>query len=422
MTIKIGQHSRLMKKVRTESRAAYINKIFLDKITESLPQYIFWKDRNSVYLGCNKNFSDLLGLSSPEDIVGKTDYDLNWQSTGYTAEIFQEGDRKTLAGEFVTNQEEILALPNGKKLITIVSKSPIIDEGEAIGIVGYFTDITEVRKAEERERKALADAVEERIRAQSEEELRKAVTVITGSIVHDLRTPIATVNVIGGNMNKFFPELIEGYKKAVEANLIENPIRVKVLSVLECSGDTLRSASANMTDYIDHSLKTLSKTLVNDLSEEDLTECSMGQCIRETLNGYPFGANESQLIQVDYEHDFHFMGNSVMMVRVLTNLIKNSLYQIGENQRGEILIRMQREEDHNLLFVKDTAGGVPSELIPMLFEGYKTTKKEGSGVGLASCRKTVSDFGGKIECQSSYGDYIEFVMTFPIIRHCNSHK
>lgn len=75
-------------------------------------------------MGCNKNFSDLLGLCSPEEIVGKTDYDLNWQSTGHTAEAFQEGDRKTLAGDVIINQEEILALPNGKRLIIITLDLP----------------------------------------------------------------------------------------------------------------------------------------------------------------------------------------------------------------------------------------------------------------------------------------------------------
>ncbi|NKB46887.1 MAG: PAS domain-containing protein [Legionellales bacterium] len=417
MTTKVGQYNQLMEKVQSKSRVAYINKVFLDKITESLPQYIFWKDRNSVYLGCNKNFSDLVGLSSPEAIVGKTDYDLNWQSTGHTAETFQEGDRKTLAGDVITNQEEILALPNGKKLITIVSKSPIIDEGEAIGIVGYFTDITEVRKAEERERQTIAKMVEERMKAKSEEELRAAIMVITGSIVHDLRTPITTVNLVGGNMNKFLPEIIAGYKKAVDAGLLEDPLKSQILSNLENSGHTLKSVSMNMNDYIDHSLKTLSKTLVKDLTQEDLTKCSMERCIRETMARYPFEADELQRIEVDYDNDFHFMGNTIMMIRVLTNLIKNSLYQINKNQKGDILIRMERRLEHNVLFVKDTAGGIPDEFISTLFEGYQTTKKDGTGVGLAFCQKAINDFGGKIECQSNHDDYIEFIITFSKVNH-----
>jgi two-component system, OmpR family, aerobic respiration control sensor histidine kinase ArcB len=127
----------------------YINAVFLKKITESLPQYIFWKDENSIYLGCNQNFAKLVGLNSPQEIIGKTDYDLNWQSTGHTAEAFREGDKETLAGKFLTNQEEILVLPGGKRVITLVSKQPILDKGKSIGIVGYFTDITGLRKAED---------------------------------------------------------------------------------------------------------------------------------------------------------------------------------------------------------------------------------------------------------------------------------
>ena len=53
---------------------AYIVEVFLKNITRSLPNYIFWKNEKSVYLGCNENFARLVGLSRPEDIVGKTDH------------------------------------------------------------------------------------------------------------------------------------------------------------------------------------------------------------------------------------------------------------------------------------------------------------------------------------------------------------
>ena len=106
---------------------AYIVEVFLKNITQSLPNYIFWKDAQSVYLGCNLNFAHLIGLNTPEEIIGKTDKDLNWQPAGHSAEEFQQGDKETLNGHPLTNQEEILALPNGKKLITLVSKLPIID-------------------------------------------------------------------------------------------------------------------------------------------------------------------------------------------------------------------------------------------------------------------------------------------------------
>ena len=50
-----------------------------NSIIDNLPNYfIFWKDRNSVFLGCNKAFALSANLNSPADIIGKTDYDLPW--------------------------------------------------------------------------------------------------------------------------------------------------------------------------------------------------------------------------------------------------------------------------------------------------------------------------------------------------------
>ena len=77
--------------LKDDDDQTHIFEVFLRNITRSLPQYIFWKNQKSVYLGCNENFARLVGLSRPEEIVGKTDQDLNWQPTGHSAEDFPTG-------------------------------------------------------------------------------------------------------------------------------------------------------------------------------------------------------------------------------------------------------------------------------------------------------------------------------------------
>jgi PAS domain-containing protein len=58
-----------------------------------LPIYVFWKDRNLVFQGCNIGFANYIGLSSPAEIVGKTDFDL---ADRETAEHFREIDMKVI--------------------------------------------------------------------------------------------------------------------------------------------------------------------------------------------------------------------------------------------------------------------------------------------------------------------------------------
>ena len=76
-----------------------------------------------------------------------------------------------------------------------------------------------------------------------------------------------------------------------------------------------------------------------------------------------------------------------------------------------------KSRDFNLITVKDTAGGASPEVIDKLFSGYFTTKKNGTGIGLSFCKKTMKNFGGDITCHNVYGKYIEFVLSFPKIKN-----
>ena len=66
----------------------------LQLVMDNIPQHIFWKDTRSVYLGCNSNFAQVAGLSSPSEIVGKTDYDLPWKKE--ETEFFRAVDRRVM--------------------------------------------------------------------------------------------------------------------------------------------------------------------------------------------------------------------------------------------------------------------------------------------------------------------------------------
>jgi signal transduction histidine kinase len=67
----------------------------------------------------------------------------------------------------------------------------------------------------------------------------------------------------------------------------------------------------------------------------------------------------------------------------------------------------------NSLRFKDTAGGAAPEIVEHLFDGYVTTKGDGTGIGWAFCKLIMQSFGGDIICHSLEGESIEFVPTFP---------
>ena len=130
------------------------NQAMLKHILDSVPQFIFWKDRNSVYLGCNQTFATVAGLNSPDQIVGKTDFDLPWLKE--ESEAYRADDQYVMSNNIeklhiIEQQKQI----DGKRLWIDTSKVPLLDEqGKVYGILGIFDDITERRQAE----KALLDS------------------------------------------------------------------------------------------------------------------------------------------------------------------------------------------------------------------------------------------------------------------------
>lgn len=132
-------------------------------VMDNIPQHIFWKDRNSVYLGCNKNFAEDAGLTDPASIVGKTDYDMPWKKE--EADFFRGYDRRVMEGNVpILHIIEPQLQADGREAWLDTSKIPIHDaKGNVVGILGTYEDITERRLLEvekENARKALEEVYE----------------------------------------------------------------------------------------------------------------------------------------------------------------------------------------------------------------------------------------------------------------------
>jgi PAS domain S-box-containing protein len=114
-------------------------------LLENLPQKIFLKDRNSVYISCNENYAGDLKIKAP-DIAGKTDYDF------YPKELAEKyrADDKRIMEENKTEEFEEEYLQEGEKRWVHTVKTPVKGPHcNLIGILGIFWDITERKRAEQ---------------------------------------------------------------------------------------------------------------------------------------------------------------------------------------------------------------------------------------------------------------------------------
>ena len=127
-----------------------------NSVLSNVPASIFWKDRNSVFLGVNERFVQDAGLGSSQEIIGKTDYDLAW--TREQADFYRACDRTVMeTGEAMLDIEESQRRSNGEKVELITNKVPLRDEqGRVIGLLGIYMDITRRKLAETTLRKSEA--------------------------------------------------------------------------------------------------------------------------------------------------------------------------------------------------------------------------------------------------------------------------
>jgi diguanylate cyclase (GGDEF)-like protein/PAS domain S-box-containing protein len=130
----------------------------LQLVLDNIPQHIFWKDTNSVFLGCNRNWAEAAQIGSPAAVIGKTDFDL--LDDQRAAEKYREQDRRIMA----SGKAELHMVETKQKTAEgedatwlDVNKIPIHDsDGKVIGILSTVEDITPRMKSQEALRQAEA--------------------------------------------------------------------------------------------------------------------------------------------------------------------------------------------------------------------------------------------------------------------------
>lgn len=390
----------------TEKKITDYNKVVLDNI----PHKIFLKDKNSVYLLCNKNFAKNLNMDL-DDIIGKTDYDLYPKEL---AEKYRKDDKRIME----SNDIEEKYVQNGVESIIHAVKTSVKDEkGDIVGILGILNDFTEFKRVLElrgsvREHEDLIEIARLRGLTYYTENLEKMVEARTRQlsaqmhelersnieldeytfvVSHDLKAPLRTITA-------FSEFLLEDY-----------------MDKLDETGQGYLNRIINASTRMDR--------LINDL----LTLSRIGRKYTETelvdLNELVEEAESDFEAQIRKRGAEILVGElpkvrtqRVWMRQLLSNLIDNGLkFNVSTTPRVEVGCEELR--DCYLFSVRDNGIGIKEEDQERLFKLFQRlhTQEEypGTGTGLAICKKIVMSFGGKIWLESHQGGGSTFYFRYP---------
>jgi two-component system CAI-1 autoinducer sensor kinase/phosphatase CqsS len=249
------------------------------------------------------------------------------------------------------------------------------------------------------------------------QERLSAMLTTANNVAHELRTPLLGIKGAVLGLNKYFPILLDAYQLAKQHQLPVGTIRAGQY-------DNMVTALQRLEQEVNYSNTIIDMLLLNskeiNFTQGSYTRCSMTACIKSALERYPFAStNQRNHVFFRDSPDFNFVGSEIMMVHVLFNLIKNAIRAISMAHKGDIEIWLKPGLESNKLYVRDSGLGIPPEVLPHVFERFYSWSLEkgalsGTGVGLAFCKTAVESFGGRITCESVFGEYTELALTFPV--------
>jgi two-component system autoinducer 1 sensor kinase/phosphatase LuxN len=223
-------------------------------------------------------------------------------------------------------------------------------------------------------------------------------------------------------MDHFVSEVFEASRsmQACSRTLIDGEKAFAEGTMIEALSTNLRVQSSQARRAIERSLQVIDITLRqvhNKEIDSNLFQIlSIQTVVSKALAEYVFLPGERELVSCDLNQSFSFKGDEPLLMFAIFNLLKNALYQRHYRKHYEIHISTEQTDSMNWLRVRDSGPGISPEQQEKVFdEFYSTNAEQGTGLGLAYCRRVMKAFGGKIECVSTLGEFTEFRLGFPVI-------
>ncbi len=376
-------------------RALLDNIEFLNTLIDTIPNPVFYKDDQGIFLGCNAAYAQTIGLSK-NAILGRRLIDLGDISFKDRAEAFHRQDLLLVASPGIQHQEERLVTADGRTRDFMLFKATFNDaEGRAAGLVGIMLDITARTEAEQRRQQL------ERQLLQAQK--MEALGTLAGGVAHDFNNILAA---------------IIGYTQIVISDMPPETTQHDYLKrVLE---------AGERAEQLVKQILTFSRR-----NDAEPTPMQIKTIVKEVLKLVRATLPATVKIEQRLESDAFIKADPVQIHQVMMNLCANAGYAM-QNGGGKLTVVLEAFDVDDAfirrhpdikpgfcqrLTVSDTGTGIAPEDLNRVFDPFFTTKPkgEGTGMGLSVVHGIVAALNGIVTVESTPGQGARFDLYFPIV-------
>ena len=197
-----------------------------------------------------------------------------------------------------------------------------------------------------------------------------AIGELSSRLAHDIRNPLSIISMGVGWWNQSHKSM--------------NEKEIKTLDMIDRATSKIKYMVENVLDYVrakdpEYHVTSLQKILARGIKSIHAPENIK---IFLPTNDMKINCDPNQ-IEVVFE-----------------NILSNSVQAIGDKP-GSITISFLKDDDDVLIVIQDSGSGIPEDVLPKIFDPLFTTKKEGTGLGLASCKSIIESHEGKISVSNN---------------------
>ncbi|OGR27852.1 MAG: hypothetical protein A2277_18395 [Desulfobacterales bacterium RIFOXYA12_FULL_46_15] len=373
----IGSHLDITGRKEAEE-ALRDSQSLLSTLIRTIPDLVWLKDPEGVYLACNYRFECFLGAKE-KDIIGKTDYDFMDKDL---ADFFRHHDKEAMKkGGPNTNEEEVVFANDGHHEILETIKTPMYrDNGRFAGVLGIGRNITDRKRSEQEQVKLQAQLIQ----AQRMESVGR----LAGGVAHDFNNMLGIIignaEMILADINPTDPfmDYLHEILKAAErsANLTRQLLAF-------ARKQTIDPKILNINDVLADMLKMLQRLMGEDI----------------TLTWLP--AKDLWGVKVDPTQMDQIFANLCINARDAISGVGKITIETANFSFDEAYCRDHagfNPGDYIMIAVSDNGSGMDRNTLDHIFEPFFTTKEigRGSGLGLATVYGIVRQNNGFINVYS----------------------